>query len=486
MAWSCCKQRDVPTSLDMTTYKTSILLLLAVISCGQHKYSWEEDLQYRLATDFCRTRQEVKEYIVKYIPDVTEQQIDAWTASGKLEAMEIDGKTMYFRNAGPNLFRIDKACKAIKDAAGADDSAQYTLSGNAMGGDEKADMINLPEILETADLSGGSTIAAPKRMRVKYTVTVDADAVPDGETVRCWLPYPRSDVARQTDVQFIRAGAKASSDHKFFTETTDSELITFAPKEYAHSTLYMEIPACKGQPVTFTEEFEYTSAGEYFRDLENRVKPYDKESAIYKAFTAEREKHIIFTPRIKEIADSLTAGIENPFLQAKAIFTWIDANFPWASAREYSTLENIPEYVLANGHGDCGQVTLTFLTMCRYKGIPGHFQSGFMMHPDAWNLHDWAELYFEGVGWVPVDQSFGRPVYATGEYLQKYPLSDYFFLGGIDSWRMIVNQDFGMELYPAKIFPRSETVDFQRGEVEWKGGNLYFPKWDYDMEITYL
>ena len=467
--------------------KFSLLIFLAVISCGQKKYSWEKDLEYRIATDFCRTRAEVKEYIAKYIPDVTEEQIDAWTASGRLESTQIDGKTMYFRNAAPNLFRIDKDCKAAKDSAMlADDSASYTLSGNGLNGEYDVDKVNLPEILASAGIGENGSIAAPKKMKVKYTVTVKADAVPDGETVRCWLPFPRTDVARQTGVRFIRAGAKAASDHSFFTETTDSELITFSPKEYAHSTLYMEIPAYKGQPVTFTEEFEYTSAGEYFRDLESRVLPYDKESALYKTYTAEREKHVIFTPRIKALADSLTAGIDNPYLQAKAIFTWIDANFPWASAREYSTLENIPEYVLANGHGDCGQVTLTFITMCRYKGIPCHFQSGFMMHPGAWNLHDWAELYFEGVGWVPADQSFGRPPYTTPEYLAKWPEADYFFLGGIDSWRMTVNQDFGMELYPAKTYPRSETVDFQRGEVEWAGGNLYFPMWDYDMDITYL
>jgi len=33
---------------------------------------------------------------------------------------------------------------------------------------------------------------------------------------------------------------------------------------------------------------------------------------------------------------------------------------------------------------------------------------------------------------------------------------------------------------------RSETVDFQRGELEWKGGNLYFDKWDYKMEVGYF
>jgi len=108
--------------------------------------------------------------------------------------------------------------------------------------------------------------------------------------------------------------------------------------------------------------------------------------------------------------------------------------------------------------------------MCRYKGIPAHFQSGFMTHPHGNNMHDWGEIYFEGVGWVPVDQSFG---------------GDYYF-GGIDSWRMVVNNDYGKALDPAKKFTRSETVDFQRGEVEWRGGNLYFPAWNWDIEIEYL
>ncbi len=98
----------------------------------------------------------------------------------------------------------------------------------------------------------------------------------------------------------------------------------------------------------------------------------------------------------------------------------------------------------------------------------------------AWNLHDWAEVYFEAVGWVPADQSFGIPAFARNAD------EEYFFLGGIDSWRMIVNTEYGMPLQPEKQYPRSETVDFQRGEVEWEGGNLYFPQWDYHMDIDYL
>ena len=73
--------------------------------------------------------------------------------------------------------------------------------------------------------------------------------------------------------------------------------------------------------------------------------------------------------------------------------------------------------------------------------------------------------------------SFGPPGYAVND---KERL---FYMGGIDSWRMVVNDDFGGELYPHKRFPRSETVDFQRGEVEWRGGNLYFDKWSWHLEV---
>lgn len=41
-------------------------------------------------------------------------------------------------------------------------------------------------------------------------------------------------------------------------------------------------------------------------------------------------------------------------------------------------------------------------------------------------------------------------------------------------------------LNETKIYPRSETVDFQRGEVEWEGGNLYFDQWNYQFDVEYL
>lgn len=417
-------------------------------------YSWEDDLQQRLLIDFSLTESQVKAYIRKYIPDVTDEQMRQWEESKALEWMMIDGEKHYFRNAGPNLFRIDSACYNIK----------VEKDGVRLKKSEEVNQKHLPEVI-AAVKQEGKALVQPKRMRVTYTLTVRANAVPDGKVVRCWLPFPRTDQARQRDVKLINA--------------SEPEYV-IAPASAGHSTLYMEEKAVKGQPTVFSETFEYTSFAEWHNLRPEDVKPYDTLSALYKEYTAERETHIRFTPRIRELAERLTEGETHPYLKAQRLFRFVNDRFPWASAREYATIENIPEYVLDNRHGDCGQVSLLFITLCRYSGIPAHFQSGFMMHPGAWNLHDWAEVYFEGVGWVPVDQSFGIPTFAQDAEQQL------FFLGGIDSWRMIVNSDYSLPLVPEKKYPRSETVDFQRGEVEWEGGNLYFPQWTFDMEIEYL
>lgn len=78
-------------------------------------------------------------------------------------------------------------------------------------------------------------------------------------------------------------------------------------------------------------------------------------------------------------------------------------------------------------------------------------------------MHDWAMFYLELYGWLPVDVTHGL-----------YSDIKWFYLGGMDSYRLIFNDDYSRPFYPEKEHFRSETVDSQRGEVEWDGGNLYF------------
>jgi transglutaminase-like putative cysteine protease len=102
-----------------------------------------------------------------------------------------------------------------------------------------------------------------------------------------------------------------------------------------------------------------------------------------------------------------------------------------------------------------------------------------MMHPNSLNLHDWSEYYIEGIGWIPMDESFGVNNFATNDEVK------YFYSNGMDAYRWIVNSDFSQPLYPNKIFTRSDNIDFQRGELEWRGGNIYYDQWNWDFSVSY-
>jgi hypothetical protein len=90
-------------------------------------------------------------------------------------------------------------------------------------------------------------------------------------------------------------------------------------------------------------------------------------------------------------------------------------------------------------------------------------------------MHDWAEIYLEPWGWLPADASWGVMKHQD-------PAVQDFYCGHIDPYRMIVNLDYGRALEPAKHSFRSEPIDFQRGEIEIDGHNLYFDEWEYTFD----
>ncbi|HMO27449.1 MAG TPA: transglutaminase-like domain-containing protein, partial [Tepidisphaeraceae bacterium] len=122
---------------------------------------------------------------------------------------------------------------------------------------------------------------------------------------------------------------------------------------------------------------------------------------------------------------------------------------------------------------DCGVQSLLYISLCRAVGVPARWQSGGTTDTvKGANLHDWTEVYVEPWGWIVVDPSYGRKKHDD-------PRVRDFYFGHVDRYRMVVNTDYGAPLVPPKQSLRSEPLDFQRGEVEIDGRNLYFNEWDY-------
>lgn len=413
-----------------------------------YAYIQKKDSLYKLRSDFRRTKDEIVTYVQRYYGDSTLTKVSEWIENGVLEYRVIDGDTLFFRNAAPNVFRVDK--EAIKRASVGNDG------GRAQ---DSVLNVNLPEILKAPS----GQLAAPKTMKIRHHVTVKADAVPAGDTLRVWIPIPRADVPRQTDIELLA--------------TSDSAIVS--PLDYCHHSAYMEKVAEAGKPTEFFVDYQYTSWGQHF-DLEGvEIAPYDTASAVYKEFTAVRAPHLLQTESMKKLAKEIVGDETDPYKKVRKIFDYVK-QYPWASAVNYSLIEDIPQYVLDNKKGDCGQVALLLIDLARASGVPARWQSGLMVHPKSWNMHDWAEVYYEGIGWVPVDVSFGRNQVLTNKGGAQ------FFDSGIDSYRMIANNNYTCGFYPAKKFPASDTVDFQAGEVETSDGNLFYDKWSWGLDIDYL
>ena len=98
--------------------------------------TWTRDSIKLVRRDFRRDSAYVVDYIKKYIPELTAEKVAEWEASGVIEYKVIDGKKCYFRNAGPNVFRVDEW------------AAQFKQESSDISSLDSILIIQIPEITE--------------------------------------------------------------------------------------------------------------------------------------------------------------------------------------------------------------------------------------------------------------------------------------------------------------------------------------------------
>ena len=402
----------------------------------------------RTRSDFPLTEADVLTQIQKSIPDANFSDIARWREAGDLHHKLIDGQIRYFRQAVPNLFRFNDEAKRRRR----DPSAGKKFDLNA----------HLERLVALAETSANPELFPVKHI-VRYEVSVNEGhpRFKAGAKVRAWLPFPQ-EYRQQRDVKLIRS--------------EPAEAI-IAPNGVPHRTIYLEqIVRDETRLPRFFAEFEFVTSA-YCPKLDaSKAKPYDTTSDLYREYTTERPPHIAFTPEVRRLAREIVGKETNPLEKALLVFRWVSANVPWCSEMEYSIIPNLSEKGLSARRGDCGVQGMVFITLCRAAGVPARWQSGWQTKPGDWNMHDWSEFYVEPWGWLPADASYGVREHAD-------PRVKDFFCGHMDPYRLIVNVDYASQLQPPKTSFRSEPNDFQRGEIEIDGHNLYFDEWDWTIRV---
>lgn len=404
----------------------------------------------RTRHDFSVDRETVLAQVRERLPDASEADLDRWTESGGLQHRVIDGRVGYFRRAASNLFLIS------------DDARQRRKryrTNNAVGF-KTIDLVR--ELVEQSATTEAPQIY-PVHHRVEYQLAVKEGhpRLRPGAVVRAWLPFPQA-YRQQGEVRLLDS------------EPNDALI---APNGSPHRSLYYErVLDEAGEAPRFKATFEFVTHA-YCPDLRTEaVEQYDTTSDLYRRYTAERLPHIAFTPEATELAKEIVGGSTNPLEKARRVFGWVSQNIPWVGEMEYGIIPSLSAKGLEARRGDCGVQGMVFITLCRIAGVPARWQSGWGTRPGRESMHDWAEVYIEPWGWLPVDASYGQ-------FDDPDPRVRDFFCGHMDPYRLIVNLDYARPLFPEKTSFRSEPNDFQRGEVEIDGHNLYFDEWRYRFRV---
>ena len=273
----------------------SIAFSLAAYSRSDERdaFEFEAERMRRIQLDFSLSEQQARDKVREQIPDLRPEEFAAWDAAGLLEHRVIDGSKRYFNRAPSNLFRLSEQARARR-------AQQTPLQRRAA---RKAP-IRITGRFAMRCSRASKTSVAPRRVRVTQSITVEPDAVPAGETVRAWLPFPRALPGQQEDIRFV---ASEPAQH------------TIAPESTLQRTVYFERAAHAGKPTTFSITYELTIFGQYHPIDPAKVTRAEptRELAPY---LGERPPHIVFTDDLRKFSREVVGDERNPYRIAQKLF----------------------------------------------------------------------------------------------------------------------------------------------------------------------
>lgn len=224
-----------------------------------------------------------------------------------------------------------------------------------------------------------------KTFRATYTATVNG--IPEGtKEVVVWVPLPAS---------------KGPQSVRDVTIDSPYKWTRYHDAIYGNEYVVAKIanpPMDLSVPVRFTAVREEVEFGH----------PYDtKATARDRERELEANKLVTLSPRVRKLADELTAGKTGPMDQAHAIYDYLVATMKYD--------KTIPGWGKGDTEracdikaGNCTDFHSLFISLARAKGIPARFVIGFPLTAKdgmVKGYHCWAEFWVKGKGWIPVDAS---------------------------------------------------------------------------------
>ncbi len=403
--------------------------------CLRKRLEIQRIFAVQLLDDYPLTRADVVKGMRTRYPAADESVLDTFIASGNVDYILKNGEMRFQHQAISNIFKTHA----------------HELEKLQNPAYEKPDTAaTVPENIRVMREKGSRAF----RYDVEYWMKLQPHAERPGETLKIWFPYPVACATQPGDE--IRL---LSSSHPVTVTGT------------VHRAAYMEVPCEAG--ATYSVCYSFVNRAEYRSvDLNRADFPPAGEGLFpdeLAGYTGEQYPHIRFTPFIKMLAAEIAGAETDPLRLARRVYDYICEHIRYSFVRDYLLIENIPEFVLMNGYGDCGTMALAFITLCRALGIPAKWQSGSACSPDSIGSHDWAMFHIAPYGWLYCDPSYGEGAARAGNEARR----DHYF-ANLDPFRLVASNEFQQPLTPDKAFCRMDPYDNQSGEAEYSDANIFF------------
>ena len=398
------------------------------------------EILIRTPDDYPYTREDCLSIIREHIPEFTDDEFQELVDSGKAGWIFLNGEKRYFNRFFSSVCKTDPAFSM---------RAGVTLPGVESATEES----QANSILNASMRSMKQNGSTGHTIRIKASVQLKDELFVPGAKIKAWLPVP-CECENQSDITIL---------------SVDPPTGVVAPADAPQRTVCWEEDMAENHP--FTVEYSYRSTA-YYRDTDTMTDP-DIEQPDFD--TSEIYPHVVFTPYIRALAETLSQGKKGPIEKARAFYDFITQNMFYSFMPQYFCMENIAESCARNMTGDCGVFALLFMTLCRVSGIPAKWQSGLVAEPDFIGGHDWIRFYAAPYGWIYADPSFGiAAVRVKNEERRR------FYFGNIDPFRMIANSEFQADFTVPETGFRTDPYDNQLGEMQLDGRGL-----TYDEYIRY-
>jgi len=417
----------------------------------------------KIILDYPNPEDKARKLLWEAFPGIPQSTINSWFKENKLESIRVDGKPRYFQDLVKNIcFRDLKLAQ----------QNQRLIDRYRIYFARLSEIINQPQ-----DAPGWLVYRNPRTFQIKSSLSIPRDKFPTAGTLRVWVPLPIL-TGPQTNIRTI---ALQPSVWAPFPPKNDGEL----------GLVYVEIPLDRlKSDLAISAQYSLTHSEQRFVVDSARVGPYDKDSNLYRTYTASRG-NITITDAIRKKAREIIGEAQNPYLAAQKIYNYVLNNIKYSHMPHISLgARGRPEsvYVHQHGFGDCGAQSVYFSALCRAVGIPARTTGGWQLIPGVEGPHFWAEFYLANYGWLPVDTSIAQIARylpeLTGEQRDRF---QNFFFGNMDPFRLVIQKDVDIPLTPppavSPLVPMAlQVTEAQCDTMNEIPGLLFLEAWKVEVQ----